>query len=395
MRVALFTNTYAPSLNGVANVTHFYRLGLTERGHEVHVFAPAPCGEDPFEDDPAVHRYPSVRAPGEVDYALALPLPFCWQIAREIRSMSFDLVHTQHPVWVGTWGQRIARRRRIPLVSTAHTQYEVYANRTFLPTSWIEPAVRLHVVRYYNGCHVVTTPVRWMKERLLGRGVRSPVEMLQNPVDLSGLADARREETRARLGLSEGHLAIGYLGRLSHVKRVPLLIDAVALLAERMPNIRLVVAGDGGIAGALRERGRRVLGDRAIFPGPIPHREVAHYHAAFDVFATASMSETQPLAYTEAMYVGTPVVALATPGAADMIADGDNGLLVPPEAGAEGLASALERVLTDRSLADHLREGGRRFAQEHHYPVVAQRLEEVYALAAELAAGRGAPPADQ
>ena len=70
MKIALFTNTYPPSVNGVANVTHFYRLGLTDRGHDVHVFAPAPLGEDPFEGDPAVHRYPAFRCPGELDYMI-------------------------------------------------------------------------------------------------------------------------------------------------------------------------------------------------------------------------------------------------------------------------------------------------------------------------------------
>ncbi len=386
MRIALFTNTYAPALNGVANVTHFYRLGLAERGHEVHVFAPEACGEDPFADDPAVHRYAAFRCPGEVDYMIALPAVCSPRVAAEIAAMPFDLVHTQHPVWVGKWGQQIARRRGIPVVSTAHSQYEVYANRTVLPTEWIEPAVTSHVVRYFNGCHAVTTPVEWMRRRLVDRGVTSPVEIVPNPVDLTKLGEPHREQTRAALGLRDSDVVVGYLGRLSPVKRVPILIDTVALLAKHRPGVRLVVAGGGGIAGALEERARRVLGDRAIFTGAIPHAEVEHYHAAFDVFVTASMSETQPLAYTEAMYVGTPVVALATPGAADMIADGDNGLLVPPNEGAAGLAAAVERVLTEAGLADRLREGGRRFALERHYTRVAERLEEVYALAADRCA---------
>ncbi|MBD3293651.1 MAG: glycosyltransferase [Armatimonadia bacterium] len=383
MRVALFTNTYPPSLNGVANVTHFYRLGLADRGHEVHVFAPAPGGEDPFEDDPVVHRYPSVRVPGELDYMLALPLPFCVRVTREIERMDFDLVHAQHPVWVGRWGQKVGRCKGVPVVSTAHTQYELYANRTFLPTEWIEPTVTRHLIKYFNRCHVVTTPVEWMRKRLVGRGVTSPVELVPNPVDLSKLGEPRREATRTDLGLDEDDVVVGYLGRLSPVKRIPLLVDAVALLAERRPNVRLVVVGDGANRPALQARATRKLGDSAIFTGAVPHAQVAHYHSAFDVFATASKSETQPLAYTEAMFVGTPVVALATPGAADMIRDGDNGLLVAPEDGAVGLAEGLERVLADTELADRLREGGRRFARERHYTAVAERLEEVYALAAE------------
>jgi glycosyltransferase involved in cell wall biosynthesis len=222
-----------------------------------------------------------------------------------------------------------------------------------------------------------------MRKRLASRGVKSPVELVPNPVDLSKLGEPRRAETRAELGLAEDDVVVGYLGRLSPVKRIPLLIDAVALLAERRTNVTLVVVGDGANRAALAARAKNKLGDRAIFTGAVPHAQVAHYHSAFDVFATASKSETQPLAYTEAMFVRTPVVAMATPGAADMITDGDNGLLVAPENGAAGLADGLERVLADPDLADRLCEGGRSFAEARHYTAVAERLEEVYSLAAD------------
>ncbi len=383
MRIILFTNTYPPTLNGVANATHLYRRGLSERGHEVRVFAPAPVGEDPFADDPFVYRYRAMLVPGEVDYTLALPRPFSLRTHRQMQALEADIVHTQHPAWVGEWGLKWARRRSIPVVSTAHTQYELYANRTILPTSWIEPIVTRHVVRYFNGCQVVTTPAEWMRDKLMSRGVRPPVELVANPVDLEALARPRRQETRRRLGFDDRNIVVGYLGRLSPVKNLGCVIDAVALLAQRWPEIRLLVAGDGASAPALRKRAALRLGDRAVFTGGVPHSEVAHYYAAMDCFATASHSETQPLAYLESMHVGTPLVALATPGAAEMIEHGVNGLLVPPQERAKGLAEAIERVLASPELADRLREGGRRFAREHHYPAVAQRLEEVYALARE------------
>lgn len=386
MRIALFTNTYRPSLNGVANVTHYYRLGLTEHGHEVHVFAPAPKKDDPFEGDPMVHRYPAMLMPGEVDYMLALPLPFTLGVRREFENLKCDLVHVQHPVWVGGWGQKWAAEEKIPVVSTAHTQYELYANRTPLPTEWIEPAVTRHIVTHYNRCAVATTPVEWMRDELARRGVRAPIELVPNPVDLSSLGKPDRVATRKRLGLGDDELVVGYLGRLSPVKNLGVVIDAVALMAQERPEVRLLLVGDGSVMDAVRKRAIRRLGDRAVLTGAVPHAEVAHYHAAMDVFATASHSETQPLAYTEAMHIGVPVVALATPGAQDMMSSGENGLLVPPAEGAAGLAKAVLRVLDEPALAERLRRGGRVFAQSRDYPTVAQRLEEVYALAIERAA---------
>jgi glycosyltransferase involved in cell wall biosynthesis len=287
---------------------------------------------------------------------------------------------------VGKWGQRVGRRRNLPIVSTAHTDYELYADRTFLPNQWVEAVVTHHVVRFFNLCHVVTTPIDWMRRELIAGGVTTPVELLPNPVDLSKLGEPQREATRKKLGLTDEDIVVGYLGRLSPVKRLPILIEAVDLLKERRPEVRLVVVGDGVISDEVRKLAKKTLGERVMFTGSVPHSEVAHYHAAFDVFATASRSETQPLAYTEAMYVGTPVVALATPGAAEMIVDGENGLLVPPDAGAEGMAGALETVLGEPALAQRLREGGRHFAETRHFTAVAERLEEIYSLAADRAA---------
>ncbi len=391
MRIVLFTNTYPPTLNGVANATHFYRRGLAERGHEVHVFAPAPVGDDPFADDPFVHCYRSVLVPGELDYMIALPVFSGLREHRYLRTLQADIVHSQHPLWVGAWGHRWARRRKLPVVSTAHTQYELHADRIPLPEAWAQRLVIRHVTRFFSLCDVVTTPVNWMRQRLLDRGVTTPIEILRNPVDLGQLAQPDRERTRRELGLSAKETVVGYLGRLASVKNVECVIDAVAMLAQRRGDLRLLIVGDGPRRKGLRQRARRKLGDRAVLPGAIPHAQVKHYHAAMDVFVTASHSEGMPLAYTEAMHCGTPVVAHATPGAADMIRDGDTGLLVPPERGAEGLAEAIERVLSDPALRRRLLKGGRRFAESCTYPAVAERLEEIYALAAERAREGGLP----
>ena len=383
MRIALFTNTYPPSLNGVANVTHCYRRGLTELGHDVHIFAPSPRDDDPFEGDPQVHRYPAFRVPGEVDYMLALPLPFTLGVRRDFEELGCDLVHVQHPAWVGGWGQKWAHELGIPVISTAHSQYELYANRSPLPTEWIEPAVRHHVVGHYNRCQIVTTPVEWMRDKLIRNGVRVPVELVPNPVDLTPLGKPDREATRKRLGFTDDECVVGYLGRLSPVKNLGLMIDAVGMLANERPEVRLLIVGDGSVMDSIRKRARLRLGDKAVLTGAVPHSEVVHYHSAMDLFVTSSRSETQPLAYTEAMYVGVPVIALATPGAQDMIKSGDNGLLSHPNQQAEGLVEAMKRVLDDEALAGRLRRGGREFALSRDYPAVAARLEEVYAGAME------------
>lgn len=387
MKVALFTNTYPPSVNGVANCTHLYRRGLTALGHEVHVFAPEPARPDPYEGDPLLHRYPAVRVPGEVDYTLALPPALAFGVRSVLRRLQVDVVHTQHPLWVGKWGQAYALRAGVPLVSTAHTHYELFASKVPVLQGKLAPLITRRVVRYYNRCHLVTTPVQWMAQRLREDGVQTAIELVPNPVDLSRLDEAQRDRSRQRLKIGRDEIVVGYLGRLSPEKNLPMVVDAAAQLAGEWPALRLLIVGDGpGMSELQRSVREHGLAQRTIIIGAVPHERVGDYHAAMDLFLTASGSETQPLAYTEAMYVGTPVVALATPGARDMIRHEVNGMLVAPQAGAEGLASAARRLLRDPALRRRVVRGGREFARRCDFRQVAARLVEVYQQAARLAA---------
>ena len=106
-----------------------------------------------------LHYYRSRRLPGEIDYMLALPVLRSLREHHRLLTLQADVVHSQHPVWVGAWGHRWARRRKLPFISTVHTQYEMYADRAFLPEKWVEYVVSRHVGRFFNLCDVVTTPV--------------------------------------------------------------------------------------------------------------------------------------------------------------------------------------------------------------------------------------------
>ncbi len=126
------------------------------------------------------------------------------------------------------------------------------------------------------------------------------------------------------------------------------------------------------------------IADRTHFTGEVPHREIPHYQAALDVFLTASLSETQPLAYTEAMAVGTPIIAVKAPGSRDMIQDGHNGVLVPHDEGPEGLARAADTLLKDRSMYDDIRQAGMKWVERYDIGSATEKLLEVYERAKSL-----------
>lgn len=377
-RVAFFTNTYSPDVNGVAHCVRAFRDELQRRGIEVYVFAPAPSGDAPEDDDSRVLRFPSVPLL-TMDYSAAMP--FSMTVSRTLRKVSFDLVHTHHPLWVGTWGAWYARRNRLPLVTTIHTHYELFAPLVPLPQNLVRAYLKGKVRRYCNRCHVVTTPVESNLRRLQKRGVHTPIVLVPNPINYGVFERADGSEVRAKYSVEDKFL-MGYLGRLSQEKQLDTVLEAAASVCRRRRNAHLMVVGDGPVRRQLVEKARTLgLQECLTMVGGVPHEQVAAFHAAFDVFLTASIGETQPLAYAEAMAAGTPVIAVAGLGAVDMIEDGVNGFLVSRHQAAERMAEAVLRLIDDCELHRELMSNARQWARRYDISAAADRLLEAYELA--------------
>ncbi len=382
MRIAVFTNTYRPLLNGVANVIEAYRKQLTAWGHEVYVFAPAPA--DPERDgERNTFRYLSLSAPVRAEYYVAIP--FGRAVSRALRATDFSIVHTHHPMWVGAWGRHFALRAGLPLVNTAHTEYEIYARLfPFITTRIIARAVNRRVRGYCNRCTLVTTPVDSMRAKLRAIGVRTPIELLPNPAELSQFDHYDGTAVRAEMGAAADDVIIGFVGRLSPEKNLHLVLDAAGLLMRQVPRCRLLIVGDGPEAKDLREHAHALgILERTHFAGRRPHEQIPDWQDAIDIFVTASMSETQPLAYTEAMAVGTPVVAVRAPGAEDMIQHGHNGLLTDPQGGAAALADAIEALVRDSRRRTEMGLNAQQWVRRYDVRAATERLLGLYESAIE------------
>lgn len=377
MRIGIFTNTYRPTVNGVAQCVEYYERGLQARGHEVVVFAPAPEGYDRRHDPPFVYRFPALPIPLELDYSIAAPGGR--EVVKALRRLDFDVIHTQHPIWVGAWGAWYARWTEVPLVTTVHTEYRLFAHLTPFPTPLVEAYLRKRVSSYCNRCELVTTPVPSMRRLLRKGGVRKPIEILPNPTDIHAFTGVSGRKVRTELGIPRNAVLLGFVGRLSPEKNLAFLLEAATLVMRKHAQVWFLLVGDGPARAELEQQARRAgLSERVVFAGAIPHQKVPGFQAAFEVFVTASLSETQPLAYTEAMASGKPVVALAAPGAEDMIQPGKNGLLADPEGGPKGLAEQIAAVVEDAGLRRTMGEYAQQWAQQFDVARVAEKLEGIY-----------------
>jgi glycosyltransferase involved in cell wall biosynthesis len=186
----------------------------------------------------------------------------------------------------------------------------------------------------------------------------SLVRVIYNGTDAPPPATAEeRAAIRRHLGIPDGSIVVGTVGRLDPVKNVPLAVESVATLGERFPTLKLLVIGDGAARGAIEAAAdRHGIRDRLVMTGF--RNDAANLVRAMDVFLLPSLTEGTSLALVGAMAAAVPCVASAVGGNPEVVEDGVTGLLVPSgDAGA--LTAAVAALLVDGARAGALGRAGR------------------------------------
>ena len=197
-------------------------------------------------------------------------------------------------------------------------------------------------------------------------------EPAQEPTD--------RQEARRTLGLGSDDEVALFFGYIREYKGLDVLLDAWPAVAEARPAARLVVAGDPVQLGSERRQQLQRQAERvgAVHRfGYVPFEDVSRYFAAADVLVMPYRHISQSGVLYLALALGVPVVATRVGGLPEMLRDGDSALLVPPESPDE-LAAAVARALGDAELRSRLAAGGRRVAESHSWPAVAEQTERAF-----------------
>ena len=225
-------------------------------------------------------------------------------------------------------------------------------------------------VELRHAAHVLC-PSEWLRELAVRWGVQpSRVSVLPNPAPaLPELPP--REELKRTFGLNGATLA--FAGRLTVQKSLDVALEAIA----RNEDVRLVIAGEGDERPALERRAAELgVGDRVRFLGAQPRERVVELFHAADASILSSSWENFPHTVVEALAAGTPVLATATGGVAEVVHDGVNGLLVPP-GDADALAAAVRRFFADAELRERLRAEAAPSVAAYSRDGVFERLEQV------------------
>jgi len=372
LRVAMFTDSALPILNGVSVSVDALVTELRNQGHSVHIYtARFPGYRDP---DPNTYRFRAMETPISKGYPIAYP-PF-YRMLQKFRRHQYDVVHTHTPFLMGMVGLRWAESHGLPIVSTYHTLYDRYAHYfRILPRRYVRFRIAKHTNFYYNHVDHVLTPsdaaLKWLKRH----SVTTPATIVPTGIVKGPMID--RAEVRRTLGIAPDARILLYVGRLAREKNLQVLLEAAERIFLDDPRARLWLVGDGPFRAECVQMVRRAgIGDRVKFVGFVPRAEVDRYYAAADLFVFSSITETQGLVVQEAMTHGLPAVVVAGGGACASVVDGLNGFVVKNEP-AE-IAGTARQIFGNETLYARLSEQAPRSVRELGVAAMGERVLSVY-----------------
>lgn len=373
MRVAIFTETYLPSTDGVVTRLLHTLEELGRQGHEALVLAP--------DGGPATYAGMRVEGfPGN-PFFLYPEKRIIWPRHRVLDLLDEfqpDLIHMVNPAVFGMGAILASRAMGLPLVASYHTHFAHYAELYGL--GWLTPGIWGYMRLLHNRATINLCTSEAALQELEQRGFKR-VRLWPKAVDLHCFRP-QPPDPRMRHLLSGGDPAktlLLFVGRLAAEKQILRLLP----LLRAAPDVCLALVGDGPRRAELEQA---FSGTRTVFAGWLHGAELAAAYSAADAFMFPSTTETLGLVLLEAMATGLPVIAAASAPTRELLDDG-GGLLYDADQTDTMLAAV--RAIADPAVRERLSLAARRRSADHGWDAATRQLVRYYVAALSIA--RGSP----
>ena len=354
LRIGQFTDTFLPIVDGVGRVVQAYSETLCKLGNQVTVVAPMYDtgfqGGFPYQ----LVEYVASSVPGMKQYKVGEAVLDA-HYRQRIRMIELDVIHAHSPFTAGSEALRLASVRKLPLVATFHSKYYDDFLKATRSESIAKMGVKL-VVSFYNRCDEVWAVGKNTADVLRGYGFEGEIQVMPNGATMRSASATDIAEVNRRWNLGEDPLFF-FAGQMDWKKNLLTVLEACARLKKQGMRFKLLLAGQGIDMNAIGDKIRELnIQDRAEQIGHITDASLldALYDRA-DLFTFPSLYDAAPMVVREAAVMGTPSVMVRGSTAAEIIRDGENGLLC------ENSSEDLARVMTEAlKNPEKLKEIGRR-----------------------------------
>jgi glycosyltransferase involved in cell wall biosynthesis len=400
MRILMISDVYFPRVNGVSTSIQTFARSFAAKGHRVTLIAPDYGQQRPRDrpDRSAERQMRPITAEPDGFEVLRIPSRFLpvdpedrilrvRHVRRHREGLArrrYDLVHIQTPFVAHYCGLGIARRLQVPVIESYHTLFEQYLDKyvTFLPSAWLRLAARRFSAAQCGDVDALVVPSRATLTVLESYGVQTPAWVIPTGIDLDRFSQGDGERFRQRHRIPPDRPVLVHVGRLAFEKNIDFLLRMLAQVRRKLPDVLLVIAGEGPARRSLEALAEELgLTGNVFFVGYLSRDgALEDCYCAGDAFVFASRTETQGLVLLEAMALGVPVVSTAVMGTKEVL-DGGKGSLIAADDETDFAAKAT-RLLTDAGLRTVLREQARDYARTWSAPALADRMLAFYATVA-------------
>jgi glycosyltransferase involved in cell wall biosynthesis len=364
MRIALFTETFLPKVDGIVTRLRHTVDHLQRMGDEVLVFAPE--GGVTEHKGAKVFGISGFPLPFYPELKMAVPRP---AIGYELAKFKPDIIHAVNPAVLGLAGLYYAKTLDIPLLASYHTHLPEYLQHYGLGA--LEGLLWELLKAGHNQARLNLCTSTAMVQALTDHGIER-VDLWQRGVDTETFQPhLANREMRSRLsqGNPDSPLLL-YVGRLSAEKE----IEQIKPVLESIPNARLALVGGGPHREALE---KHFEGTPTHFVGYLQGLELGAAFASADAFVFPSRTETLGLVLLEAMAAGCPVVAARSGGIPDIVEDGVNGFMFDPT-DEQGAIAATQRLFANPLERETLRRNARAEAERWGWSAATAQLRRYY-----------------
>lgn len=360
MKIAYFSDTYKPQINGVVTSIENFKDELKKRGHDVHLFVPKAPDFNP--KDKKIHTFTSSEFKKYAGYRVSVPLRLI-----NFDFSDFDIVHAQTPATMGVAAKIISKRRKLPFFATYHTSLDEYAhyltNIKFFK-KLTEKAIWTFTRKYYNATDSVLVPTEKIKKKLKKNGIKRKIDVIPTGVKIKKLKKSKNQ-LKQKYTLENSQVVL-HVGRVTKEKNIDTVIKAFEKLDK---NYKLIITSDGPYKKKLEEKTKQ--NKNIIFTGYLSDKELKEYYKLSDVFVMASETETQGLVLLEALIGENPLVVLDAPVIGDFVKKEDVGYVCSE---AKQMAGAIKKAIKN----DKFKEQRKRTLDKYNIKKCTDKLVSVY-----------------
>ncbi len=366
MKIALFSDTYLPQINGVTNTLNKLIQYYDTMGIEYKLFVPKYETESKCNN---IESFYSIKFLMYPENRVAFPNTF--RISSALSQFQPDIIHIMTEFNMGMAGLNYGKKHGIPTITNYTTNFAQYAD--YYKINILKESIWNYLKWFHSQSDITLCPSSVTQKLLHSHGITN-TKIFSRGIDFRSFHPLNRSnQLRKKLGIMS-KIAFLYVGRVSVEKDLDILCSSYHEIYKRyQENISLIITGDGPYL----EKCKQIFPPNTIFTGFLKGKELTEIYASCDIFVCPSSTETFGNVILEAMASGLPVIGADAGGVGEIICNGVTGLKFPKR-NAEELAKSMTELIEDIDYRDHLKENGREFAANRSWENIFEGLFDTY-----------------